>query len=106
MLALVIAIAGGSIAGYALRRERLTPESAGNRYVDQYRLEGDGIGRLTFGQSPKTVAAGLERLLGRPASASAQPPPSATFAASDADSTTRSFGRGSPQSPAVLTPMA
>jgi hypothetical protein len=71
MLALVIALAGGSIAGYALRRESSTPTSVGNPYVARYRLEGDGIGRLRFGQTPQTVAAGLERLFGRPSSASA-----------------------------------
>ena len=71
MLALVIALAGGSIAGYALRRESSTPKSARSPYVARYRLEGDGIGKLRFGQTPKAVAAGLERLLGRPVSASA-----------------------------------
>lgn len=33
-------------------------------------LGGDGIGNITFGQAPDRVAAGLARLLGRPASAS------------------------------------
>lgn len=34
-------------------------------------LGGDGIGNITFGQTPDRVAVGLERLYGRPSSASA-----------------------------------
>ena len=71
MLALVLALAAGSIAGYAFGRGSSTPRAAGNPYVDRYRLDGDGIGNLRFGETPKTVAAGLERPFGRPATASA-----------------------------------
>jgi hypothetical protein len=71
MLALVIVLAAGSIAGYAFGRLSSTPKRAGNAYVDRYRLAGDGIGNLRFGQMPKIVATGLEGLFGRPSSASA-----------------------------------
>ncbi len=45
--------------------------SSAERLVDRYRLTGFGIGTITFGQGPKTVAAGLDRLLGRRAIAGA-----------------------------------
>jgi hypothetical protein len=69
MLALVIALATGPIAGYAFGSlSSASPLPETHTLID--RLAGDGIGGLRFGQTPRTVAAGLERLFGRPASAS------------------------------------
>jgi hypothetical protein len=68
----VIVTFGVVIAAVALLGHgRTAPTSPATTPVDRYRLTGKGIGTITFGQGPKTVAAGLERLLGRPATAGA-----------------------------------
>jgi hypothetical protein len=65
MVAVVVAIAAVALLGHG----RPAASSPATRPVDRYRLTPIGIGPITFGQGPNTVAAGLERLLGRPASA-------------------------------------
>jgi hypothetical protein len=69
-LGVVIAVAVLAIALLAHKRTAAT-SPAGIPAVDRYRLTGHGIGDIAFGDRPAAVAAGLERLLGRPATASA-----------------------------------
>lgn len=65
IVALGIAILALAVLGH----RRIAATSPATRLADRYRLSGVGIGEITFGQGPQAVAAGLERLLGRPASA-------------------------------------
>jgi hypothetical protein len=46
----------------------------GHEFAPRRLLDGDGIGDVRFGQRPMAVAAGVEQLLGRPASASSASP--------------------------------
>jgi hypothetical protein len=59
------------ISAAAITATLLAGCGASGSRADQHLLSGTGIGTITFGRGPKTVAAGLERLLGRPSSASA-----------------------------------
>jgi hypothetical protein len=52
------------------RPVRHSPAVGSAGLVDRYRLDGDGIGPIKFGQTPDRVVAGLERLLGQPEGAS------------------------------------
>jgi hypothetical protein len=59
------------ISAAAITATLLAGCGASGSRADQHLLSGTGIGNITFGRAPETVAAGLRRLFGRPSSASA-----------------------------------
>lgn len=69
-LGVIMALGVAILAVALLGHRRMPVTSPASSPAGRYRLTAMSIGNVTFGQGPKTVAAGLERLLGPPASAS------------------------------------